>query len=33
MLVLLFYLGDTMYTMKCDRVREVAPIVTLKAKM
>lgn len=30
MLVLLFYLGDTMYTMKCDRVREVAPIVTLK---
>ena len=31
MLVLLFYLGDTMYTMKCDRVREVAPIVKLKA--
>ncbi len=30
MLVLLFYLGETMYTMKCDRVREVAPIVTLK---
>jgi len=30
MLVLLFYLGDTMYTMKCDRVREVAPIVKLK---
>lgn len=30
MLVLLFYLGDTMYTMKCDRVKEVAPIVKLK---
>ncbi|MCG6880864.1 MAG: chemotaxis protein CheW [Deltaproteobacteria bacterium] len=30
MLVLLFYLGNTMYTMKCDRVREVAPIVSLK---
>ena len=30
MLVLLFYLGDTVYTMKCDRVREVAPVVTLK---
>ncbi len=30
MLVLLFHLGDIMYTMKCDRVREVAPIVKLK---
>jgi len=30
MLVLLFHLGETMYTMKCDRVREVAPIVKLK---
>ena len=30
MLVLLFYLGNIMYTMKCDRVREVAPIVPLK---
>ena len=30
MLVLLFYLGDTMYTMKCERVREVAPMVKLK---
>jgi chemotaxis-related protein WspB len=30
MLVLIFYLGDTMYTMKCDRVREVAPMVKLK---
>ncbi len=31
MLVLLFHLGDITYTMKCDRVREVAPIVKLKA--
>lgn len=30
MLVLIFYLGDTMYTMKCERVREVAPMVKLK---
>jgi len=30
MLVLLFYLGNTMYTMKCERVREVAPMVKLK---
>ena len=30
MLVLLFYLGDTMYTMKCEKVREVAPMVKLK---
>jgi chemotaxis-related protein WspB len=30
MLMLLFYLGDVMYTIKCDRVREVAPVVTLK---
>jgi len=30
MLVLVFYLGDTMYTMKCERVREVAPMVKLK---
>lgn len=30
MLVLLFYLGDVMYTMKCEKVREVAPLVTLK---
>ena len=30
MLVLLFYLGDTLYTMRCDRVREVAPVVKLK---
>ena len=27
---MLFHLGETMYTMKCDRVREVAPIVKLK---
>ncbi len=30
MLILIFYLGDTMYTMRCDRVREVAPLVKLK---
>lgn len=30
MLVLLFYLGDTLYTMKCDRIREIAPMVRLK---
>lgn len=30
MLVLLFYLGDVMYSIKCDKVREVAPMVTLK---
>jgi len=30
MLVLLFYLGDVMYTIKCDKVREVAPVVKLK---
>ena len=30
MLVLLFYLGNTMYTMKCEKVREVAPMVKLK---
>ena len=30
MLVLLFYLGDVMYTMKCEKVREVAPLVKLK---
>lgn len=30
MLVLLFYLGDVMYTIKCDKVREIAPMVTLK---
>lgn len=30
MLVLLFYLGEVMYTIRCDRVREVAPVVTLK---
>ncbi len=30
MLVLLFYLGDVAYTIKCDKVREVVPMVTLK---
>ena len=29
MLVLLFYLGDVMYSIKCDRVREIAPMVNL----
>ena len=30
MLVLLFYLGDVTYTIKCDKVREIAPMVALK---
>ncbi len=30
MLLLLFYLGDEMYTIKCEKVREVAPMVRLK---
>ena len=30
MLVLYFYLGDVMYAIKCDRVREIAPMVELK---
>ena len=30
MLVLLFYLGEVMYAIKCDRVREIAPIVKLE---
>ena len=30
MLVLLFYLGDVMYTIECQHVREIAPMVTLK---
>ena len=30
MLVLQFYLGDVMYVIKCERVREVAPMVALK---
>jgi len=30
MLVLQFYLGEVMYVIKCDRVREVAPMVALK---
>lgn len=30
MLLLLFYLGDDMYSIKCERVREVAPMVRLK---
>ena len=30
MLALLFYLGDEKYTIKCGRVREIAPMVSLK---
>ncbi len=30
MLVLLFYIGDIRYTIKCDKIREIAPTVTLK---
>lgn len=30
MLLLLFYLGDEMYTIKCEKVREVVPMVRLK---
>ena len=30
MLVLLFYLGDVMYTIECQYVREIAHMVTLK---
>lgn len=30
MLILFFYLGDVKYSIKCEKVREVAPIVTLK---
>lgn len=30
MLMLLFYLGEVMYTIKCDRVREIAPVVALR---
>ncbi len=30
MLALLFYIGDTMYTIKCDLVREIAPLAKLK---
>ncbi|OQX25463.1 MAG: hypothetical protein BWK80_15455 [Desulfobacteraceae bacterium IS3] len=30
MLILLFYIGDAMYTIKCENVREIAPMVTLK---
>lgn len=31
MLILLFYLGETMYAIRCEKVREVAPMVKLKA--
>lgn len=30
MLILLFYIGDVMYTIKCEKVREIAPMVKLK---
>ncbi len=30
MLALLFHIGDTMYTIKCDKIREIAPMVMLK---
>lgn len=30
MLVLLFYLGDVMYTIECQYVREIVPMVMLK---
>lgn len=30
MLVLQFYLGDVMYVIPCDRVKEVAPMVAMK---
>ncbi|MCP4346323.1 MAG: chemotaxis protein CheW [Desulfobacterales bacterium] len=29
-LALLFYIGDVKYTVKCEKVREIAPIVSLK---
>lgn len=30
MLILLFYIGDVIYTIKCEKVREIAPMVVLK---
>ncbi|OQY59171.1 MAG: hypothetical protein B6245_08075 [Desulfobacteraceae bacterium 4572_88] len=30
MLILLFYIGNVMYTIKCENVREIAPMVKLK---
>ena len=30
MLMLLFYLGDILCTIKCEKVREIAPLVNLK---
>ena len=29
MLTLLFYIGDVMYTIKCEKVREIVPMVSL----
>ncbi|GBC63405.1 chemotaxis protein CheW [Desulfonema ishimotonii] len=31
MLALLFYLGDVMHTIACERVREIVPMMTLRA--
>ncbi len=30
MLVLLFHIGDIRYTIKCEKIKEIAPMVTLK---
>jgi len=30
MLVLLFYLGDIMYAISCEKIREIVPVTTLK---
>lgn len=30
MLALLFHIGETQYIIKCDRIREIAPMVALK---
>ncbi|QTA87369.1 chemotaxis protein CheW [Desulfonema magnum] len=30
MLILLFYIGNIMYTIKCEKIREIAPMVVLK---
>jgi chemotaxis-related protein WspB len=30
MLILQFYLGDVMYVIKCERIKEVVPVVALK---
>ena len=30
MLLLLFYLGDVLFAIKCDKIREITPVVNLK---